>query len=378
MPYPTSQPRAGQGRSFVLQGLTGSKVIDPARGQPGNSAVPPMPKLQNSGLQSSIGAQVPAQNTSIPAEYTEPLMQYTTTNGYPVAPMPVAGGHPVILDPPIHPASRLVPLDMTHDVDVRSFGHTTLPGVSMTALPGPVIPHSSMGDGSDGMHARARNTLGHDANFGREDPEHFPYGGSFPQANIDVSQGPSQMQPLPIAAHTFYPRHAYQSTHLLPSNVDNLLVSGGGLQVSSSHSPSASSTQNCTTSGRSGLTDQAARAVLLIQWIDSTTTTQEDAILNSRYPSIPPSSNVYKEVVDTALRCRYHHCVAQILSSRPGPRHSSFNDWLVSRPDRLMDEAEPLDWPSIDEVMQFMTESVSPRGISIFSHIGVVLVSSRD
>lgn len=380
MPYPTCQPRAGQGRSFVLQGLTGSKVIDPARGQPGNSAVPPMPKLQNSGLQSYIGAQVPAQNTSIPAEYTEPLMQYTTTNGYPEAPMPVAGGHPGILDPPIHPASRLVPLDMAHNVDVRSFGYTTLPGVSMTALPGPFIPHSSMGDGSDGMHARARNTLGHDANFGREDPERFPYNGSFPRANTDVSQGPSQMQPLPIAAHTFYHRHAYPSTHPLPSNVGNLLVSGGGLQVSSSHSPSASSRQICTTSGRSGLTHQATQALESIQWIESITTprSHEDAILNSRNPSIPPSSNVYKEVVDAALRCRYHHRVAQTLSSRPGPRHPSFNDWLVSRPDRPMDEAEPLDWPPIEEVMQFMTESVSPHGISMFSQIGVVLVFSRD
>jgi hypothetical protein len=421
MSYSMCHERSGhrqeavQRQRVALQGLTGIKVIEIASGQPGNFAAPPTPKMQNPGLHNSMGAQVPEQNNSIPAEYIKPSVQYSATNGHSEAHLPDAGGPLKSLTPPVHLASFSASPEVSHAVDVRSFGDATPTGMSMATLPGPVIRQSSMGYGSDGILAQAGNLLGYNESPQREGSGCFPYNGSFPQAIIDVSQLPPQMHPLPIAAHTVYPRDACSSSHLLPSNVDNLLEFGGGAQQSLLHLLNASSRQFCTSTGRLGLTLQATQALLdydfgqFVRRVRSATTrrvSQADAMLDYVNLDIHPASNGYEEAVDVALRCKRLELAAQAirlqerqdrssqdarsrpgcinnlgLSSRslqPSPRHSKFSDWLVSRPDCPKSEPEPLDWPPIKDIMQFMTESVSPHGISMFSGGRVDLFSLRD
>ena len=420
MSYSTCHGRSGhrqetvQRQRVALQGLTGIKVIGIASGQPGNFAAPPTPTMQNPGLHNSMGAQVPEQNNSIPAEYIKPSVQYSATKGHKEAHLPDAGGPLKYLTPPVNLATFSASPEVSHAVDVRSFGDATPTGMSMATLPGPVVRQSSMRYGSDGMLARAGNSSGYNESPEREDSGCFPYNGSFPRALTDVSQLPPQMHTLPVAAHTVYPRHAFSSSHLLLSNVENLLEFGGGHQKILSHSPCASSRQFCTSIGRPGPTLQATLERLdyelgqLVRRVRSATTSLslEDAMLDHINFDIPPSSNVYKEAVDAALRCKCHNSVAQGVrpqerqdrisqdarsrpscisnvglssrSLRTSPHHSEFSDWLVSRPGRPKSEPQPLDWPSIKDIMQFMTESVSPHGISMFSRGRVYLFSLRD
>lgn len=315
----------------VLIGLTGCKVIEVVGGQPGHSPAPPTPKMQNTGLHGSTGAQVPGQQQSIPAEHIKPSVRSSAPNGFSEAHLP-AGGQ---------------------------------------------------------------------------------FNDSFPQAIADISRSPPQTHQLPVAAHTVYPQHSHSLSLLLPSNVVDQPEFSGGVQKSRLHPPNASSGQLCSSTGRPGLTLQAAQALFdyefghFVRSVRSATAgvPQADAMLDAVNLYIPPTSNDYKEASALALRCKRDELVAhgvrlqepqdrssQVAISRPGytssvglssqalqaaPRHPKFSDWLVSRRDRSNSEPEALEWPPIEDIMQFMTKSVSPCGISIFSRDTVDLFTLR-